>query len=139
MIEEIEIQLIRRPQDRIKYKEFQTKYDPIISECLAITPNISPKEWKNTVYNITKYYPEIIAPDNIDDNKLWPWFGYDIEITEDNEINITRPPTNFGNIVLDTYHCISCKGTIFYKICRCFFKKNKLRYLENDIISTNNP
>ena len=30
---------------------------------------------KESVYQITKYYPEIIAPDNIDENKLWPWFG----------------------------------------------------------------
>ncbi len=132
LIEEIEIQLIRIPEDRMKYEEFKTKYDSIISECLAVTPNISPKEWKNTVYTITKYYPEIIAPDNIDENKLWPWFGYDISVSKDKKITKLRPPTNFGNIVLDTYHTLTYKGIIINKcLCCCCNKNKKLKYLEN--------
>lgn len=126
LIEEIEIQLTKEPLDRIDYKDFKTKYDPIISECLSVTPMINPKEWKHMVYTITKYYPEIIAPDNIDENKLWPWFGYGDEGDDD-----LRPPTDFGNMILDTYHTLTYKGIIFSKCCCCFYDNKKLKYLEN--------
>ena len=55
----------------------------IIVEFNSITPLISPDEWKETVYEITKYYPEIAFD-------YYPWKFSD----------------NFGQSIIDTYRYI---------------------------------
>lgn len=104
LVENIEVQLTLRPHDRMKYQEFKKQNIQLIPEFLSSTPYISPVEWKDVVYNITKNYPEIINPDDNDLNKLWPWYGYDTLYDKNYNLKrITRPITNFGNSVVTTY------------------------------------
>ena len=63
LIEEVEIQLTLLANDRDKYSVFKEKYQPQITEYLSTSPSISPTEWKNIVYKITVYYPELISQD----------------------------------------------------------------------------
>ena len=42
---------------------------------MSTSPVIPPKEWKECIKDITLRYPELINPDNSEENKLWPWFG----------------------------------------------------------------
>ena len=124
LIQELDIQLILIPTDRLSYGDFKKKYHPQITEYLSTSPAISPEEWKKTVYTITKYYPELILQD---DTELWPWFGYE----EDENYEVTRPVTRYGENIMRTYHSITYKGLLYKKCCPCYSKKFKLRYIDN--------
>ena len=115
LIEELEVQMILIPGDRMEYKEFKNKYHPQITEYLSTTPAMSPLEWKRTVYQITKYYPELISQDGLSENKLWPWYGYKIN---KKTLKVTRPVTTFGKSILRTYNSLTCGGR-FYSCCCC--------------------
>ena len=119
LCEELDIQLILTPVDRLPYIKFREITLPLITEYLASNPLISPTEWKECVYQITKHYPEIIAPDNIDENKLWPWFG----ISEKGGIEY-RPVTKFADSVLSTYEHMHKKRSIKRYLCGCCYKKD---------------
>ena len=121
LIEELDVHLILIPTDRLSYDDFKKKYHPQITEYLATSPSISPKEWKNTVYTITRYYPEIISQDGVKENKLWPWYGWD----KDKEHGVVRPITHFGENIMKTYHSQKC--------CSCFYRPFTLEYLDDDI------
>ena len=127
LCEELDIQLILMPIDRIPYDKFREAYLPLITEYLASNPLISPTEWKESVYQITKYYPEIIAPDNIDENKLWPWFG----LAERGGVEY-RPVTKFGGSVLKTYEKLHNKTFIQKYLCCCCYNRENLSIF-NDI------
>jgi len=134
LCEELDIQLILTPVDRIPYNKFREINLPLITEYLATNPLISPTEWKECVYQITKHYPEIIAPDNIDENKLWPWFG----ISERGGIEY-RPVTKFGEIVLATYGRMHRKSCHKKYLCCCFYKhddKSIFKDIYNNIESS---
>ena len=121
LCEELDIQLILTPLDRVPYDKFREGYLPLITEYLASNPLISPTEWKESVYEITKYYPEIIAPDNIDENKLWPWFGS----AERGGVEY-RPVTKFGHSVLATYEKMHNKTCLQkYLCCNCYKYEEK--------------
>lgn len=130
LCEELDIQLILTPTDRIPYVKFREAYLPLITEYLASNPLISPTEWKESVYQITKYYPEIIAPDNIDENKLWPWFGS----AEKGGIEY-RPVTKFGHSVLATYEKMHNKTCLQKYLCCCCYKYEE-RSIFKDIYKT---
>ena len=115
LIEELEVQMILIPEDRIEYKEFKNKYHPQITEYLSTTPAMSPYEWKKTVYQITKYYPELISQDGLSENKLWPWYGYNINKKTH---KITRPVTHFGKSIMSTYNSLTCCGRL-HSYCCC--------------------
>jgi len=123
LIEEINFQLLLTTEDRIKYDDFKNKYHQQVSEMLSTSPSLSPKEWKHTIYILTKYYPEMINSDGTYENKLWPWFTLGI----DKEGGIVRRVGQFGGKVIKTYHTSTYKGYIIYKCCPCFYN-NKILY-----------
>ena len=46
-------------------------------------------------------YPQLIEPDNNDENKLWPWFGDMVEVTDINgDSKLVRKPTKFMKHIL---------------------------------------
>ena len=98
LIEEVEIQLILIAEDREDYNIFRKKYEPLISEYLSTTPAISPSEWKDIVYTITEYYPEVIDQDGTIEEKLWPWYSVEI-----NDNKIIRNETLFAKNIKNTY------------------------------------
>jgi len=110
LIEEVETQLTLLATDRDSYDVFKEKYQPQITEYLSTSPAISPSEWKDIVYRITVYYPELISQDGVTENKLWPWHAVELE-----NGNIVRTKTNFGEKIIKTYGLIHNPK----KICRC--------------------
>lgn len=75
LCEELDVQFSILDTDRLKYTEFKDIYISQITTALSTSPMISPEEWKNSIKDITLKYPELINPDNSEENKLWPWFG----------------------------------------------------------------
>jgi Ca2+/Na+ antiporter len=54
--------VIKEPiKNRMSYQEFIKKHKDDIVNCLSVRPLISPNDWKETIYVITKYYPELAA------------------------------------------------------------------------------
>ena len=122
LIEEINFQLVLNTDDRIKYDDFKNKYHQQVSEMLSTTPSLSPKEWKHTIYTITKHYPEIINCDGSPENQLWPWFT----LGTNNEGIVVRRVSPFGMKVINTYYTSTYKGYVIYKCCPCFYNKKLL-------------
>ncbi len=101
LCEELEVQFLLLEKDRIPYKEFKDKYLPQITKYATSNPMIPPDEWKKCVLKITLKYPQLIEPDNNEDNKLWPWFGDVIEVKDENgESRFVRKPTKFMKYML---------------------------------------
>lgn len=112
VIEEVLVQLVLMPQDRMDYNDFKKKYIPIITEHLSIIPAMSPLEWKRTVYKITTFYPELIQGDGSNNEKLWPWYS--------NVVNNNRHETMFGSLVSRTFKRL--KRSLYVSSC-CYRNK----------------
>jgi hypothetical protein len=103
-VEELNITFILEPDKREPYDDFCKKNIPIIKN-LSVSPgSFSPKEWKNIVYTITRYYPELIHGDGSNEELLWPWFYMDDrdqlnKMTE----NKQRPQSKFGDNIVTSY------------------------------------
>jgi len=101
LCEELEVQFMLLEKDRLPYKDFKIKYLPQITNYVSSNPMIPPDEWKKCVLEITLKYPQLIEPDNNEDNKLWPWFGDVIEVKDENgDIHFVRKPTKFMKYML---------------------------------------
>ena len=75
LCEELELQFSLLSKDRTSYIDFKKKYIPEITKFLTTNPMIPPNEWKSCIREITLKYPELVDPDDTEDNKLWPWYG----------------------------------------------------------------
>ena len=105
IVEELNITFILEPNKRKNYDEFCKKYIPIIKNLSVAPATFSPPKWKQTVYTITKYYPELINGDGTNEELLWPWYYMgDMESVDKIPPNKKRGKTNFGNIVINSYH-----------------------------------
>ena len=121
LCEELEIQFSLLNSDRTSYIDFKKKYIPEITKFLTTSPMIPPHEWKNCIKEITLKYPELINPDNTEDNKLWPWYGDLVFDLDDNlsESHIRKPTSFYDNL----------RRTNTDKLkSSCCFKKNKHGY-----------
>lgn len=96
LCEEIEIQLMLLDKDRLPYKEFKDKFLPEITKYVSSNPMIPPREWKACAKEITLKYPQLIEPDNNEENKLWPWYGDLVQIPGEDD-RFVRRPTKFMN------------------------------------------
>jgi len=96
LCEKLEVQFSILDTDRLKYGKFKKTYLDKITEILATSPIIPPNDWKNCIQEITLKYPELINPDNSEENKLWPWFGDMVKLKKRNgEYDIKRKKTAF--------------------------------------------
>ena len=84
-------------ENRISFDEFIKLYKDKIIEFNSMTPLISPDDWKDTIYVLTKYYPEISS-------SLYPWNKY----------------PEFALQIIDTY-IYNKYNSCFKKIYNCFF------------------
>ena len=66
IISELQGQMKCHPEDRLPWKEFLDRYRDKVVEFDSSTPLISPEDWKETVYILTKYFPELT-------NNRQPW------------------------------------------------------------------
>ena len=96
LCEELEVQFSLLNHDRTSYADFKKKFIPEITKFLTTNPMIPPDEWKSCIREITLKYPELVDPDNTEDNKLWPWYGDLVFEIDDNKVeHHTRKPTTF--------------------------------------------
>ena len=115
LCEELDIQLSLLNTDRTSYSDFKKKYIPEMTKYLSTNPIIPPNEWKKCIREITTQYPEILNPDNSEDNKLWPWYGdliWDKDDT-DYESHVRYPTTfmeNFNKSNTDKIKSSCCGG-----------------------------
>ena len=111
--------VIKEPvKNRMSYQDFIGKHKENIVNCLSVRPLISPIEWKETIYIITKYYPELAAYE-------YPW----------------KKIPDYGENAMKTYERIKYKG-LWRKIkngyfCkRCFEKDSEFdRELSSTILN----
>jgi len=93
--------VIKEPiKNRMSYDEFRKKHKKNIVNCLSTRPLISPNDWKETIYIITKYFPELAAYE-------YPW----------------KKIPKYGENAMITYEHIKYRG-LWNKIkngyfCRC--------------------
>ena len=94
--------ILREPiKNRISYKEFIDLYKDNIINCISVRPLISPNDWKETIYIISRYYPELAAYE-------YPW----------NKI------PDYGLNAMNTYKNIKYQG-LWNKIRYCYFFKSR--------------
>lgn len=94
--------VMREPiSSRITYKEFIDKYKDDIINYISVRPLISPRDWKETIYIISRYYPELAAYE-------YPW----------NKI------PDYGLNAMNTYKNIKYQG-LWNKIRYCYFFKSR--------------
>ena len=103
---EIDNVIKQKPWNRMPYSSFIDKYLNETNALLSAPPPISPLEFKTTVYNLTKFYPELII-------NTYPWyikkkFG-DVEYYE---------MTDWGERILHSYNQFQCCN-IYSKKCSC--------------------
>ena len=98
---------------RIPYQEYVKEYQQSVVNALAATVPISPEEYKKTVYNITKYYPETVQ-------NLWPWY----EAKHLSGKIYYYEMTDFGNDVLKSYKQIKYHSCINKLLC-CYYCQSK--------------
>ena len=102
--------ILEEPIDtRMKYKDFQQEHKKNIFEYISNRPLISPYEWKETVYIISKYYPELAAYE-------FPW----------NKID------GYGENFMETYKKLKY-NTCWKKIKNCYFCKSKCLCQKADV------
>uniref|UniRef100_A0A6C0JEI6 Uncharacterized protein n=1 Tax=viral metagenome TaxID=1070528 RepID=A0A6C0JEI6_9ZZZZ len=118
LIEKVDMECVLLPWDRTPYDEFKKRYYSQICECLTC-PSINPSEFKKVVYQISKYHPEIITSGHCDEQKLWPWYGYDFA-NINLERTVIRPLTTFGKLIIDSY-----ESQLWYNRLFNFFLCNK--------------
>ena len=87
--------------NRISYDKFSDDYKSEIVEFISNRPLISPYDWKETVFIISKYYPELAAYE-------FPW----------NKID------NYGSHAIDTYTKLKY-STFWKKLKHCYFCKSR--------------
>lgn len=117
LCEEIEVQFLLLEIDRIPYDKFKEQYLPQITQYVSSNPMIPPDQWKKCVKEITFKYPQLIEPDNNEENKLWPWFGDLIEIKdEDGNERFVRKPTKFMKYILKKDKKHRLKSTCCFNI-----------------------
>ena len=84
-------------KNRMHQEEFKNKYESEIVECTSVRPLISPNDWKETIYIISKYFPELAAYE-------YPW----------------KKIPNYGENAIKTYENLKYNG-FWNKITHCFF------------------
>ena len=97
----------QKPWNRMNHDAFIDKYLNETNALLSAPPPMSPLEFKTTVYNLTKYYPELIVD-------VYPWYNKkkfgDVEYYE---------MTDWGERILHSYNRFQCCNT-YSKNYSCF-------------------
>ena len=103
-----------KPWNRITFEAFNDKYKEEIVNLFSYPPPISPIEFKNTVFKLTKYHTELI-------NDTFPWFQLD----KVGDIEYYKM-TPWGKQVLNSYYNYEYRNFIKKCLCsRCCNNDNK--------------
>ena len=108
LIAELEAQVQIDPTNRIQYSTFLEKYRNFVSEHICDMPLINPRAWKETMYILTKYYPEMVLD-------IEPW----------------RSNPQWSENILSTYHKLKYRHfwskikSCYYCLCMCIEKEEE--------------
>ena len=88
---EIESVLTKSPWDRVNYNKFMEMYEPQIVQLVSSPPPMAPEEFKASVWQLTRFYPELIQD-------TYPWY-------DKNETG-SYVMTDWGDKILKTYDAV---------------------------------
>lgn len=101
-----------KPWNRPPYDQFKDKHLNDINDIFSFPPPISPIEFKITVYNLTRHYPELIS-------NMWPWF----EEKDNGEFKYFHM-TDWGKHILVSYRKYRygklARIFLYLLYCKCF-------------------
>jgi len=101
-----------KPWNRPPYDQFKDKHLNDINDIFSFPPPISPIEFKITVYNLTRHYPELIS-------NMWPWF----EEKDNGEFKYFHM-TDWGKHILVSYRKYRygklARILLYLLYCKCF-------------------
>ena len=101
-----------KPWNRPPYDQFKDKHLNDINDIFSFPPPISPIEFKITVYNLTRHYPELIS-------NMWPWF----EERDNGEFKYFHM-TDWGKHILVSYRKYRygklARIFLYLLYCKCF-------------------
>ncbi len=101
-----------KPWNRPPYDQFKDKHLNDINDIFSFPPPISPIEFKITVYNLTRHYPELIS-------NMWPWF----EEKDNGEFKYFHM-TDWGKHILVSYRKYRygklARILLYILYCKCF-------------------
>jgi len=112
---EIEYIMSHSPWDRMSFDEFTKTYEQQITNLLSSPPPMSPQEFKTTVWQLTKFYPELVK-------NTYPWY--------DRDEKGKYAMTDWGATILSTYEAVYYSVwyrrlfSWYYCTCRCYDCKN---------------
>ena len=112
---EIENLLRCKPWNRISYKDFHDKNYTDIVQLFSAPPPISPDEFKETIYNLTVYNPELLM-------EAYPWFQAN-KLGNEEYFEMTE----FGNQIIRTY-----TNTAYKKFCCCLCLYNCINQIQKN-------
>tara|TARA_Y100000389_G_C17450500_1_gene514443 strand:+ start:241 stop:1032 length:792 start_codon:yes stop_codon:yes gene_type:complete len=124
LLNKLEYQLnVINIEDKITNLDFCKTHKTLVNDLLLYSQIISPSEIKDTLYIITKYYPDIIQ-------NIFPWYLYN-ELTHTWTLDINKCTQ-----IIESYEIynkenlyITCFKHIFCCIC-CYKKKNYNQLLQ---------
>jgi hypothetical protein len=108
---EIEYALTKPPWERKPYEKFIEIYETEIVQLLSSPPPMAPEEFKTAVWQLTRFYPELVKD-------TYPWYTK----TEDGVYVMTE----WGENILKTYDAVYyssfCRKifSCYYCTCKCF-------------------
>lgn len=111
-------------ENRKGFNEFINEYKEKIVEFNSMTPLISPDDWKDTIYILTKYYPEISS-------NLYPWNKYPEFAVQ---IMDTYIYNKYNTCLKKIYNCFICQSIC----CDRRYNSKKLEETIKKMYQTNN-
>ena len=112
---EIEYAMTKPPWERKPYEKFIEIYETEIVQLLSSPPPMAPEEFKTAVWQLTRFYPELVKD-------TYPWYSK----TDDGIYSMTE----WGENILKTYSAVYYSSTCrkifscYYCTCRCFSSNN---------------
>jgi len=125
---EIEYALTKPPWERKPYEKFIEIYETEIVQLLASPPPMAPEEFKTAVWQLTRFYPELVKD-------TYPWYSK----TEEGVYVMTE----WGENILKTYDAVyyssPCRKifSCYYCTCKCFSSSLRCCCLEKSNYITN--
>ncbi len=101
----IEYILSKPPWERIPYDKFTEAYETQITSLVSANPPMSPQEFKTTVWQLTKFYPELIKD-------TFPWYSKNLDGR--------YAMTDWGSTILDTYEAVYYSAW-WRRVCSCYY------------------
>ena len=106
---ELEYIVSKSPWDRVDYTKFMDTYESQIVQLLSSSPPMAPEEFKETIWRLTRFYPELVK-------NIYPWY----ERNDEGE----SVRTEYGKHILLTYDAVYYESCLT-KICSCYYCKCK--------------